>query len=168
MNRVYLLLGGNIGDTAKTLDDAIGHINDELGTVVAQSSTYMSEPWGFECTQHFLNKVVEVSTSKSAIKSLAICKSIETMMGRLHKTSTHYESRIIDIDILFFNDEILETPDLTIPHPRLHLRRFALLPLAEIIPDYIHPTRGESIQELLNNCEDTGSVEMIKGSRINA
>ena len=155
MNTVTLLLGGNIGDIQQTLNTAERMIVEKLGSSQIASSIYESEPWGFESKQWFLNKVIVIRSMQEAPEILLNCQKIEQLLGRTRKESgIGYESRIIDIDILFFNNEIIELPHLIIPHPKLHLRKFTLLPLQEIMPEFIHPVIGENIETLLKKCND--------------
>lgn len=169
MNSVALLLGGNQGDRRALLRQATVLIRDRIGTVVSFSSVYETEPWGeFEMehgeriTQNFLNQALLVETDLPAHKVLEEALVIEAVLGRLRPVTPQaaihgiaelpqriYHSRPIDIDIIFFNNEIIDTPDLVVPHPRMHLRRFVLEPLAEIMPNYRHPVLGETVKELL-------------------
>jgi len=155
MNTVTLLLGGNIGDMQRTLNTAERMILEELGSLLVASSIYESEPWGFESKQWFLNKVMVICSMQEASEILLNCQRIEQLLGRTRKNNCiGYESRIIDIDILFFNNEIIKLPHLIIPHPKLHLRKFTLMPLQEIMPEFIHPVIGENIEILLKECND--------------
>ena len=161
MNSVFLLLGGNIGNTNQFFINATGQISEKIGSVITKSSLYQTEPWGFECSQYFLNQVLEISTELQPIEILENCKTIEKNLGRTLKTINDYESRVIDIDILFYNNEIFTSNDLIIPHPRLHLRKFTLLPLNEVIPDFIHPQLNKKISKLLEECEDNGFCKIF-------
>lgn len=154
MHRAILLLGGNLGDIKATLKLSLDLLQNEVGAVQKQSKLFESEPWGFEHAQNFLNQVIEIETNYSARELLGLTQKIEKELGRKQKTSTHYEGRLIDIDILFFDDEIVDDDDLKIPHPRLHERLFTLLPLNEVWSSYTHPILNKSIAELLNECED--------------
>lgn len=157
MDTITILLGGNIGNTQQYIIDAEKHIIDQIGCIQKSSSIYESEPWGFNSDQWFLNKVIQITSYKLQVTQiLDICQKIEKELGRVVKTSTDYESRPIDIDILFFNTEIINLPQLIIPHPKLHLRRFTLLPLQEIMNDFIHPVFNKTIEDLIDECEDTG------------
>jgi 2-amino-4-hydroxy-6-hydroxymethyldihydropteridine diphosphokinase len=154
INIVVLQLGSNMEDKKRMLSDARRHIADTIGEVDKLSSLYESEPWGNADLNWFLNQVVIVKTLLSSSALLVRCKEIELMMGRQKKTTTQYENRLIDIDIIFFNDEVVRAPDLQIPHKRIPQRRFVLEPLVELIPYYIHPVEGETMKYLLDNCED--------------
>lgn len=154
MNKVYFLIGGNIGDRKKILSNTIFEINKNIGEVEKTSSIYETEPWGFSHEQNFLNQVVVINTSKSPFEVLSILQEIEKSLGRVRKIN-RYSERTIDIDILFFNDLCIDdTEELIIPHPRMQERMFALLPLEEIACDLIHPKLKLSIAELKNICED--------------
>ena len=120
-----------------------------------------SAPWGFESADSFVNIVARVNTQKNPEEVLVAIHEIEAGLGRIREGGGGYQSRTIDIDILFFDDEIIDRKNLTIPHPRLHLRRFTLQPLAEIAPDFIHPVLGKSIVELLDSCGDNSVVQLI-------
>ena len=160
-NYTYLLLGGNIGDTLANLSQATSLVSTHIGTITRKSPVYRSEAWGFVAAQDFLNIALEVNTTLSAFELLATCKEIEKTIGREMKKRAGYESRIIDVDILFYNHEKVETDDLSIPHPRLHLRKFALLPLADIAPGFIHPSLNKPVDELLRDCEDKSTCFRI-------
>ncbi len=153
MNQVVLLLGCNIGDRIKYLELAINKLADELGSVLAKSSIYESEPWGFDAEISFLNQVLIVETESLPEQLLGQTQIIENNLGRV-RTKKGYESRIMDIDILFFNDLVIETETLTIPHPALHKRKFTLEPLCEILPHKIHPVFKKTTETLLIECAD--------------
>ena len=153
MNKAYLLLGGNIGDKNKNLKTAVEYIEKSIGKIVLRSSVYETAPWGFSHEDFFLNQSLLVATIKNPEELLQEILKIETAMGR-KRGSEQWSSRIIDIDILFFNDIILETSDLKIPHPHLHKRKFTLLPLNEIAENFLHPVFKKSVSSLLSECED--------------
>lgn len=160
MNKAVLLLGSNLGDGQLLFQQVISLIDERLGKLEIQSALYQSPPWGFEHQNDFINQVLIMNTEKNAEEVLQSCLQIEVDLGR-KRTTQVYGARIIDIDVLFVNDEVMATDSLVLPHPRLHLRKFTLLPLVELIPDFVHPTLQKSIQELLVACEDNSEVRKI-------
>lgn len=159
-NQVYLLLGGNLGDRLNLLKQTKINIEKNIGEIVKESSIYESGPWGFESEQDFLNQVIVISTSYTPGEILQKCREIENELGRVRQ-SDQYVSRRMDIDILFFNDEIINKPDLIIPHKQLHKRRFTLEPLTEISQDFIHPGINKTLSEILRDCEDKSDVRKL-------
>ncbi len=153
MNQAVLLLGCNIGDRINYLNLAIDALGNEVGKISDRSSIYESEPWGFDCDTSFLNQVLLVETNSSAEFLLKQVQSIETNLGRI-RDKKGYEARTMDIDILFFNDLIINTDSLKIPHPEIHKRRFTLLPLSEILPSKEHPILKKTLKKLLIECDD--------------
>jgi 2-amino-4-hydroxy-6-hydroxymethyldihydropteridine diphosphokinase len=156
---VYLSLGTNLGNRAANLKRAIASLPPQM-TVKSKSKVYETPPWGYTDQEKFLNQVVKVTTYLEPEKLLKHIKRMEVAMGR--KTSFRYGPRLIDIDILFYDDEILETPSLTIPHPNLHERGFVLLPMMDIAPDLVHPVKKKSIRELVGFCEMGGIKQFGK------
>ncbi len=159
MHIIYLLTGSNIGDSGANLQAASKYIHQQIGKVIAVSHVYQTEPWGNKDQQVFLNQVLKVETELAANQLLKTILGIETKMGR--NRNIKWEPRIIDIDILFYDEEIIDEEDLKIPHPLLHERRFTLVPLNEIASTYIHPKLKKTISQLLENCIDTGIVEKL-------
>jgi 2-amino-4-hydroxy-6-hydroxymethyldihydropteridine diphosphokinase len=153
MVKVYLLLGGNLGDKKKVFSEARNRLGELSGEITAQSSVYETEPWGFNSEDLFWNQVLEISTELSPEVLLSRTQEIETDLGRIPK-SDQYVSRVIDIDILFFGNQIINLEKLVVPHPRLQDRKFALIPLCEIAPDLLHPVFQKSIRQLLDECLD--------------
>ena len=157
MNRIFLGLGTNLGDRRKNLRTAIEKITENIGEIKSASSVYETDPWGFKSENKFLNMVVEVHTTLKPSGVLGRILMIESLMGRTRE-GKEYKSRIIDIDILFYNDRILAKKALTVPHQGIHERRFVLEPLCEIAPGYIHPVLKKSIRDLLLECKDETGV----------
>lgn len=153
MNTVYLLFGSNIIPRLDYLCRAERAVNNSIGNIIRMSSIYESEPWGFHADQSFLNRIVVVETKLSPAEVLKNILSIENQMGRKRKFSS-YSSRQIDIDILYFDKQIIQEEDLIIPHPGIAQRRFVLVPLAEIAPNLTHPVLKRNNLELLEACTD--------------
>lgn len=156
-NDIHLLLGSNRGDRLTLLHHAVESIELQIGTIVNFSSVYETQPWGFHDDIPFLNQVLCVRTGLNPFQVLEKILQIETDLGRTRK-SKNYSSRTIDIDILFFENQTVDNAQLVIPHPRMHLRRFTLKPLAEISGTLVHPVLGKTISELLDSCEDQSKV----------
>lgn len=146
---IYLLLGSNLGDKAYHLERAIQEISVKVGKVTKASSVIETEAWGFESDSTFLNQAICIESPFSAIELLDQLQSIEKEIGREKKSNSGYESRIIDIDILFYGSMVVETDRLKIPHPLLQNRFFALRPLAEIAAHLVHPIFNKSIETML-------------------
>jgi 2-amino-4-hydroxy-6-hydroxymethyldihydropteridine diphosphokinase len=157
MNRSYLLIGGNEGDRIAQLATASTFISVAAGTVRQTSAIYETEPWGKSDQPWFLNQALELETGHDAVSLLVLLLGIEEKMGR--QRSEKYGARLIDIDILFFNDAIVREPGLVIPHPEIQNRRFVLAPLNDIASDHIHPVLGRSVRELLLTCTDQLEVK---------
>ena len=156
---VFLLLGSNLGERLQILKSAAGLIEERVGTIRAASSIYETAPWGVLDQPVFLNQVLEVQTELMPEEVLRIILEIEHELGRIRYE--RWGARVIDIDMLYFNDLVLDSARLTLPHPRLHERRFTLVPLAEIAPDFLHPLLQKTSRELLDNCTDPGAVIKI-------
>jgi 2-amino-4-hydroxy-6-hydroxymethyldihydropteridine diphosphokinase len=156
MNTAYLLTGGNTGKREENLATARDLINQQCGTITKASSLYETAPWGKTDQPSFLNQALELSTSMTARQLIRHLLKVEQAMGRIRKEK--YGPRIIDIDILLFNNEKHNYHFLRLPHPEMQNRRFALMPLAEIAPGIIHPVLKKSIAELLEECTDKSGV----------
>jgi 2-amino-4-hydroxy-6-hydroxymethyldihydropteridine diphosphokinase len=156
MNKVYLLIGGNMGDRMANLAKAIQLIEKEIGKLVEMSSIYETAAWGFSTQPDFLNQALMLQTQLDATTTMQKLLDIESSMGRIRSISMG--PRIIDLDIIYFNNEIISSQLITIPHPKLASRRFVLMPLVEIAPDYIHPVLNRSNKALLHTCSDQLAV----------
>ena len=159
MNRAYLLTGGNLGDRMQYLARAAAAIQETCGSIVRQSAIYETQAWGIKEQAAFLNQVMEIKTSMTAGELLKIVLKIEESLGRVR--TRKYGPRSIDIDILFFNKAVINTPLLTVPHPQLQNRRFVLEPLNEIAPNLMHPVLLKTIHQLLADCTDPLTVNKI-------
>ena len=158
MNNVFLLTGGNMGDRLQILEKALEEITIQIGAVIKKSSVYETAPWGIADQPAFLNQVLLVHSLLSPQDILKTILSIESNMGR--KRNEKFGPRIIDIDLLFYNDLILQSPDLVIPHPEIANRRFVLVPLVELNKNFKHPVLKKSVFQLLNECPD--HLQVIK------
>ena len=159
--KTYLILGGNVGDSMEYLRCGIELLGSMAGKIISVSSVYESEPWGFEHPQWFLNQAVELETSLTPLMLLEKIKTIEKQLGR-QRTNNGYQARTVDIDILLYDNIIINTPELVIPHPRMCERMFVLLPLAEIAPNLEHPTLHLTITCLKDSCKDKKRVKVLK------
>ncbi len=161
ISRVTLLIGGNQGDRVGLLQQACNMIAEQIGAIVQLSSIYETEAWGFDAEQNFLNQAVVVETRLSAHEVLDKALFIESQLGRV-RTGNGYASRTMDIDILFVDNNCIDTPDLIVPHPRIQERNFVLVPLCEIMPNYVHPKMNKTIANLLKTSSDKGKVVRYK------
>lgn len=157
----YLLLGGNMGDRFYYFSSAISLIRERIGVITTTSSLYETEPWGFDHENWFLNQALIVKSALAPEEVLLKIHDIERTLGRIRDNS-RYNGRNIDIDILFVDEEIYYSNNLVIPHPRLHQRKFALLPLLKIAPKLKHPLFDMSVEELTKSCKDTMKVNLYK------
>ena len=161
LETVFVLLGSNLGDRELLVNQASKMIGERCGKIVAKSRLYESEPWGFKSEHWFLNRVVKVETALSPDDLMKELLEIEKELGR-DRSVPHegYVSRPMDLDILYFGNEIIDTQMVKAPHPRLHERRFTLLPLCDIAPDFVHPTMKKTNLQLLDECRDAGKVNI--------
>ncbi len=153
---VYLSLGSNLGDRSANLKQAISSLRPQMD-VKTKSKVYETPPWGYTEQGNFLNQVVKVNTYLEPEPLLKHLKRLEIALGR--KATFHYGPRLIDMDILFYDDLVLETPRLVLPHPHVHERGFVLLPMMDIAPDLVHPVLGKSVRELVSLCDLSGIEE---------
>lgn len=160
MKAAYLLIGGNIGDRLGFMAAAKEKMKQKGIEVTKQSSIYETAAWGITDQPSFLNQVLEIATSLTPEKLLIELLSIEQELGRIRAEKNG--ARTIDIDILYFESQIIQTPGLSIPHERIPIRRFVLVPLKELIPNFIDPKTNKSIVEMLNDCPDTLEVAVYE------
>lgn len=158
MAQILLLLGGNIGDVKKKFGEATALLEQKLSPRIQQSSIYTSEAWGFESNERFFNQVVEFNSELPPHEVLRIAQETEKKLGRERTVSNTYQSRPIDIDILFIDNIAITSEDLTIPHPLLHLRRFTMEPLMEHWAKKEHPVLNKNVETLYEQCPDHSVV----------
>lgn len=164
-DQIFILLGSNQGEREKMLQRATEAIERICGKIVSQSSIYETAPWGFESEQWFLNQVIQIKSFLVPETLLEKLLAIELQLGRV-RTNAQYSSRAIDLDLLYYSSIHLETRLLEIPHPRLHLRRFTLMPLSEIAPDFVHPVLKKTQLELLELLQDNSKVYKLIPDKI--
>jgi 2-amino-4-hydroxy-6-hydroxymethyldihydropteridine diphosphokinase len=160
MNKIFLITGANIGDRKKNLETAAAFIKERIGKIIKSSSIYETEAWGNNDQPAFYNQVFFLESDFSAEQTMEEILKIEKEMGRVRTTKN--AARIIDIDILFFNDEIINSPNLIVPHKEISNRRFVLMPLNELAPTHIHPVLKKNMEELLSSCKDPLKVTRLK------
>lgn len=161
MNTTHLSLGTNLGNKLENLNAAL-HKLKQLGTIQKVSSVYQTPPWGFE-SDDFYNIALTLTTQLNSKELLTALLAIEKELGRIRKeNTTGYSARPLDIDIIFFNDSIIQTTDLEVPHPRMQDRKFVLIPLIEIEKQYQHPVLKRSLEFLLQNCKDTSIIDQTE------
>ncbi|MFK7908684.1 MAG: 2-amino-4-hydroxy-6-hydroxymethyldihydropteridine diphosphokinase [Chitinophagales bacterium] len=160
MNKVYLLIGGNLEARFLNLEKARILIGQKIGEVQEISSIYETVAWGVEDQPDFLNQVIVVLTGLEPLDLLGVIHTIEEELER--KRIQKWGARTMDIDILFYENQVIEVPGLTIPHARLHLRRFTLVPLCELTPDFVHPIFQKTLLDLLLECEDNLMVTKVE------
>lgn len=160
MKKTFLSIGTNLGNRELNIKNAIIFLQEEVGKFVATSATYETEPWGFEAENNFYNLVVLFETDLLPRELLNAVKRIEQKMGRV-KTRQGYQSRIIDIDIIFYENQFYHDKNLSIPHKHTHMRNFVLMPLADLAPNYVHPLLQLSVSQMLQNCDDQTSIKLV-------
>jgi 2-amino-4-hydroxy-6-hydroxymethyldihydropteridine diphosphokinase len=159
LHKVYIGVGTNLGDKYQNIYNAYKHIQTKIGNITSKSSIYVSEPWGFESTEIFLNSVIEIYTDLSPTDLLNKLKKIEIEVGRKKKKSNQYESRIIDLDIILYNNLVMKTEELTIPHPFFEQRDFVYIPLIEINKKIVNP---KTKKQLLSQVKFTKLKKFFK------
>ena len=163
---VYISLGSNKGDRIGYVQQAASLLGADDGiSIVRTSAFYETEPWNMNTKNWFVNAIVEAKTKYSPQELLKLCQAIEKKLGREHKTTNDYEDRTIDIDILFYNNDIINDDNLTIPHKYVHLRAFNLVPMLELNADFVHPVLHKSIIEMHNDLENPEMV-FLYGTRV--
>jgi len=160
LKKYYLLLGSNIGNSINVINKCIEEIENNVGVILNRSSFYISEPWGFSSNNMFYNIAIEIASLLKPEDLLEYIKNIELANGRI-KNETQWSDRIIDIDILFIDNMIINTPNLTVPHKLLHKRMFVLKPLSQIAGELIHPIFNQNINSLLKECDDKSNVKKL-------
>lgn len=158
-HQIFLSLGSNLGNRAENLLTAQSLIEEKVGKIRSKSSIYETAAWGITEQNAFLNQVIEVETSFSPSAVLHLVLKIEKDMGRIREIK--WGERSIDIDVLYYNNEIISTENLAVPHPFIHERKFVLVPLCEIAPAFIHPKLKQTNLELLEKCQDSGEITIF-------
>ncbi len=159
---VYISIGSNLGNRKLNLQKAVFRMNEQLGTVTHLSPIYNSPSWGFD-SEDFLNACLRLETDKTPDTCLALLMQLEKNMGRERTIGQGYKSRIIDLDIIYFGSAVIDKENLTIPHPRMTNRNFVLKPLADIAPQFYHPTLKKDSRNLLQQCRDKGKLDKTEG-----
>ena len=160
MTKLYILLGGNLGNKQQVFSETWKRLEKQIGPITKRSAVYETEPWGFESNDMFWNQAIEIETELWPDEVLIQTHGIEEILGRIRKEN-QFDSRIIDIDVLFYGSEIVNQPDLQIPHPRIQDRKFVLVPLCEIAPELVHPVFKKTVCELLSECSDQLAVKKL-------
>ncbi|HEY1202090.1 MAG TPA: 2-amino-4-hydroxy-6-hydroxymethyldihydropteridine diphosphokinase [Niastella sp.] len=160
MNKVFLLIGGNMGDRLQNLHQAISLLSAVVGPVIQQSAVYETAAWGKTDQPAFLNQALLLTSRLSARELIVTVLSVEEEMGR-HRTEK-FGPRVIDIDIMFYNEDVINEPHLIIPHPQMQNRRFALVPLNELAHQMVHPVLNKTLEELLLECKDELPVTLYE------
>ena len=160
MIKLYILLGGNLGDKQLIFSETRKQLARQLGVISCQSAIYETEPWGFESADMFWNQALEIETELAPEEILVRSHNIEHELGRIRQKN-QYSSRVIDIDILFYGGQVINQERLTIPHPRIQDRKFVLVPLGEIAPKLVHPVFQKTIEQLIDECSDQLAVKKL-------
>lgn len=158
MVQAVIQLGGNEAATLEKMHAFPDWAEKNLGRVTGISRVYRTSPWGMEGVADFLNQVLRVNTGLAVEELMDQLLAYETFCGRIRENKSGYSSRILDADLLFYGDACIQSEKVEVPHPRMHLRRFSLIPSIELLPGYVHPRLKKSLEELLKNCPDNGEV----------
>ncbi|MDC3260132.1 2-amino-4-hydroxy-6-hydroxymethyldihydropteridine diphosphokinase [bacterium] len=161
MNDAYLIVGGNQGNVLDTFRKVKIELKQQIGEIISESYIYRTAAWGHDKQPDYLNQVLSISSKLSADEVLNYCLAIEVLHGRVRNPENQWAPRTIDIDILYYGNEIINTAQLTLPHPRLHQRNFVLVPLVEIAAELIHPIFQKSNAQLLEECVDQLEVNEL-------
>ena len=162
LKKVWLHTGSNLGNRTQNLLSTLKKIESEIGEIIQLSALYETEAWGVEDQPDYLNQAIEIRTKLSPFQLLKAVKKIEQDLGRVRKTK--WGSRVIDIDILFYADLVIDTENLKIPHPRIAQRNFVLIPVTELNPELIHPVFNKKIKLLLEESKDNCEVKKYSES----
>ena len=154
----YLLVGGNLDNSIEKFHRLSELLRQQVGEILLCSKLYQSTAWGFESQHFFVNQAIAIQTALSPEKLLDKTQEIEKIFGREKNRTNQYQDRSMDIDIIYYDDDIIASERLTIPHPFMHLRRFVLVPLLEIAPQVLHPLLQKTVAELSHDCEDISEV----------
>lgn len=160
MNKAYISLGSNKAQRLVSIREAVVQIQKKIGILTDLSSLYETSAWGFEGPD-FLNACIGIQTGLTPLEVLQSLLAIERQMGRVRSAKLSYNSRNIDLDLLFYEDQVIDNQGLTLPHPRLELRNFILFPMCEIAPDFVHPRLGKSLVDLSRSCMDSSHIKKI-------
>lgn len=161
MHKVYLVAGGNIDNTLQKYEQLFQYLQQRIGHISRTSAYYQSPPWGYESVYPYVNVAIKINTCLEPHEILTQCLAIEQLMGRMPHAKHHYTDRTMDIDIILYDDAIICSSTLKIPHPKMHLRNFVLTPMAEIEANKIHPLLGKTMAKLQASCPDKAEVKPI-------
>lgn len=162
-NEAVLLLGTNLGDRISFLEETKRQISQNIGSILSKSHIYESASWGYKSANYFLNQVVIVDSKYTPLDIFLKTQKIEQHLGKTSNSKVKYSDRPIDIDILFFDNQIVNKENLCIPHPEIQNRRFTLIPLCDVLSNYKHPILNKNMEQLLDNCKDQIEPTLYRG-----